>query len=494
MMQRARELRGRNGQIFGSADYLTELNKKHVVGKAWTNYSAYQYEEMLHALSVRLRDAVREILEDCKKNARYLSFVDRSERKKLYDFVNGLDIFSSLARNRISECRDCLDYLEIKESDTKRKTSASERELDTAVGKIYSGYKYSMNLSDRKELIRKAAEDGLSWAARGDIEKAAFITEVMAGKEKDFLKDVMARYEYIHDIRKELDGKCGYDMFSERYIKHYEEKIFGIELQGKHISDGTNNYSEFWVSMLKKIAEEIKNDLTARGRRDYRRIKYDNIKRIETCLNGLDKYGVYVDDIRKNMKKYDLTDISTEFKRILSGAKTIGHNMIRKYPKAIITVQEAAKYYVDGEEIPEDVLYDTANLYYMFIERVKSGATYDLKYSKYNKEMQYILDDMIIDYDDTGNIAYGVLAKAIGMDDLISHGGGGLYNAWSNINPFGFLKKTAKALIGKNDNYKEDIEELIDSLIQEISWLNTFFDDPRDYAAIELGFEYYKKV
>ena len=46
-------------------------------------------------------------------------------------------------------------------------------------------------------------------------------------------------------------------------------------------------------------------------------------------------------------------------------------------------------------------------------------------------------------------------------------------------------------MVGKNDNYKEDIGELIDSLIQEISWLNTFFDDPRDQEMIRLGFKYY---
>ncbi len=45
------------------------------------------------------------------------------------------------------------------------------------------------------------------------------------------------------------------------------------------------------------------------------------------------------------------------------------------------------------------------------------------------QDLQYIFDGMVIDFDDTGNMAYGVLAKASGMSDTLMQFGAGVINA-----------------------------------------------------------------
>ena len=87
---------------------------------------------------------------------------------------------------------------------------------------------------------------------------------------------------------------------------------------------------------------------------------------------------------------------------------------------------------------------------------------------------------MVIDFDDTGNMAYGGLAKATGITDISMQFGAGVTNA-------------QEALEG-NWNNNKDIFELSKVLERELSWWKTYGDDPRDNAAIKLGVEYYYKL
>ncbi|MCI1959503.1 MAG: polymorphic toxin type 44 domain-containing protein [Clostridia bacterium] len=118
----------------------------------------------------------------------------------------------------------------------------------------------------------------------------------------------------------------------------------------------------------------------------------------------------------------------------------------------------------------------------------KSGWQYDL---------QYYFDGMILDYDDPGNITYGVIAKAAGISDFISHLGAGFAN---------FIDAIFNA--AKSDKYKESIlkavksgdmidnEELDNALSMELSspYMDALGDDPRDFRMINLGFSYYYKI
>ena len=92
------------------------------------------------------------------------------------------------------------------------------------------------------------------------------------------------------------------------------------------------------------------------------------------------------------------------------------------------------------------------------------------------QDLQYIFDGMVIDFDDTGNMAYGVLAKAAGLGDFALNGGAGVINAleaWESSN---------------------GLVEHLKTIEREVSWLITLCDDPRDFIAIRKGVLVYYKL
>ena len=85
-------------------------------------------------------------------------------------------------------------------------------------------------------------------------------------------------------------------------------------------------------------------------------------------------------------------------------------------------------------------------------------------------------------------MAYGVLAKAAGMWDIIMESGAGAYNFIEAIGGVGTLKD-----IFSFDSL-EAVKKILHGLSYEIFWVNSYFDDPRDNVAIKLGVEYYYKL
>ena len=83
-------------------------------------------------------------------------------------------------------------------------------------------------------------------------------------------------------------------------------------------------------------------------------------------------------------------------------------------------------------------------------------------------------------------MAFGVIARAAGFSDFLSQLGAGVVNFIEAIEPIVLDKNGVK-----KDYNKVDLSE---TLNRELSWWRTYFDDPRDNAAIKKGFEYYEKL
>ena len=111
-----------------------------------------------------------------------------------------------------------------------------------------------------------------------------------------------------------------------------------------------------------------------------------------------------------------------------------------------------------------------------------------MKIFSWPKDLQYIFDGRVIDFDDTGNMAYGVLAKAVGMTDFLMESGAGLYNLFEAIGGF----DTFKDII--DQEYLEALSQIKKGWEYEKHWWRTYFDDPRDNEAVKLGIEYYYKL
>ena len=84
-------------------------------------------------------------------------------------------------------------------------------------------------------------------------------------------------------------------------------------------------------------------------------------------------------------------------------------------------------------------------------------------------------------------MAYGVLAKAAGMSDILMQSGAGIYNLKEAIGGFG-------TVLGFWTGNKEKIERFLKGWEYEQHWWRTYFYDPRDNAAVKLGIEYYYKL
>lgn len=76
-------------------------------------------------------------------------------------------------------------------------------------------------------------------------------------------------------------------------------------------------------------------------------------------------------------------------------------------------------------------------------------------------------------FDDPGNIVYGVMAREPFLDvtraEIVGHMGAGVAQLMDNVKP-------------------EDLD------FEVLSYYATGFDDPRDYEAVELGYDYYDKL
>ena len=156
---------------------------------------------------------------------------------------------------------------------------------------IYNGRKTNLCSSERVLIVKKAVSNGVSWTVGNDAEKMLFITEVMQGHGADYLKDVNNKYNYVYVLRKNLKGKCGIEIFSDSYIKYYEEKIFGTALKSKYIYGSSYDYVEFYKRKLNEIVDEINSDFD-RGARGTHFVKYQNQMNIKKAAENLEKLGL----------------------------------------------------------------------------------------------------------------------------------------------------------------------------------------------------------
>ena len=97
-----------------------------------------------------------------------------------------------------------------------------------------------------------------------------------------------------------------------------------------------------------------------------------------------------------------------------------------------------------------------------FISLVETNARYDLKNQPEWQHDYYVYEGQVIGRDGPGNIVFGYLAKVFGYSEEFASFGAGFYQILSGTSSWEFAG----------------------------SW----FDDPRDQAMIQLGYEYYDRT
>ncbi|MCI1959955.1 MAG: polymorphic toxin type 44 domain-containing protein [Clostridia bacterium] len=504
-VKRAKEITDAFGYILGSAEYFRHINEMSVWGFLTSRKESNDYYMMIKGSNDKISGCVYEILNDLKNNRFYLSFIKSTDRDKLKCFISGLRNFSGWIGYPCSDCDKCKTYLDLG-SDSKRLSRASESEIDKAVYVMYNGGKSNIYSADRLSLIEKAYKSGINWAAGNDINKKKYINEVMGKFDQKFLGDVYHKYMFKYKLHDKLVGKNYKNIFSDDYIKYYEKKIFGIELSFHYMNSGTFNYMLFFKEKMLWIINKFNSDFD-RSARGSHFVKFDNFNRIKIAALSLKKLGADITYVLLNLKRFETIDVTDKLMNIFREAKRDGEALRAKYPLAIPNITRFAQFMslLEIESRKKDntirnrysdiaesykIIKQTLKLFLDFKKLVQSWGPYDIKRRcSWIRDLQYIFDGRVIDFDDTGNMAYGVIARASGISDFISEWGAGIVNYFENV---GILKYPL-------DYYTDDeIDEIIKTgpkaILQEIKRIRTKFDDPRDSKAIKRGFAYYKKL
>ena len=302
-------------------------------------------------------------------------------------------------------------------------------------------------------------------------------------------------YDYKYRKRGVIEGRNWKNIFSEDYIRYYIEKIFNsLMAMNYYVWDKSFDYESMFKEGFQKIADTINSDFD-RGARGTHFVKVDNYERTEKLADELKRVDIDITYILLNLKRFKAEDVTEKLMGIFREAKREGEGLKEKYPKAASfgTVRFLANAGVvkltNINKIPLTKFEEAKKYIDEFQSLVQSWGPYDIKRRfSWSQDLQYIFDGKTIDFDDTGNMAYGVLAKAAGMSDFIMQLGAGGYNffeavgGWSTWNDIKSLEfSEAMPRIKKGWAYEKD-------------WISTYFDDPRDNAAIRLGVEYYYKI
>ncbi|MCI1959750.1 MAG: polymorphic toxin type 44 domain-containing protein [Clostridia bacterium] len=469
----AKEITDISGYILGSSEYFRHMNENSVLGFLTSDKRNYDYGQMFKNSNAKLCIEIKKILLDLERNAEYISFVSSSKRERLKKFIEGLYTFSGYVGYPSSDCNKCISFLTLYDSKSRRCSNASDSDIDKAVHVMYNGGKANVYSSDRVSLVEKAYKSGVSWTAGNDKNKKAYLNEVMGKHNEKFLGDAFHKYIFKYKLREKIIGQNGKDMFSDDYINEHEKQIFGTHLLSRYMSGHPFDYVKFYKDKLNEIEKKINSDFD-RGARGSQFVKYINWKRLQLTSEILKKLGIDTTYFNINLKRFKLVDVTEKLMNIFREAKRDGEALKAKYPLALNNKTKIEKANIGN--LPE-IYEQTKAFYFGFIDLVNNRKPYDIKRRcSWVGDLQYIFDGYIIDYDDAGNMAFGVIAKAAGISDKFSQIGAGLVNFKDSI------------LSAKN------LDELREHWNTEIQWKRTYYDDPRDNKAIKKGFEYYDKL
>jgi len=104
------------------------------------------------------------------------------------------------------------------------------------------------------DLIQKAADWSISFAAGSNEKKRAFLEEIAQGKDKDFLQEVLDSYKSSSG-NVDTRGKCGYPIGSSEYLDRMERVVFRQDVPTMCSARwGSPNYDGLLRDALESIA------------------------------------------------------------------------------------------------------------------------------------------------------------------------------------------------------------------------------------------------
>lgn len=247
---------GKNGAMVGSAIYFQKLNEPTVIGDLMRSYfstaNSTNYAGLYDKLKANADAAVEEIFWDLKKYISVMRYFPKRDRDTLTAVVKALDELKGLgSRGLISKTNACIDILTLKSYDTKPKSRADLKDIETAAKRA------SQKSSNSLELVKRASEYGAARAAGSDRQKQAFFQDIIGSQPQDFYKDLYS-YMNFQKNHRNMIGRCYKELCTPDYIAAIEQKVFG---KAAGWFDDCDSYYKVFRDGLKKIADALETDL-----------------------------------------------------------------------------------------------------------------------------------------------------------------------------------------------------------------------------------------
>ena len=178
---------------------------------------------------------------------------------------------------------------------------SDERAIETAIRKLKNNPDFFA--SECIDLIEKAADWGIAFAAGSSEKKRSFLEDIAQGKGKDFFQDVLDKYESGSE-NADTRGRCNYPIGSSEYLTHMERAVFHQELSAMSSARwGSPDYDGLLKDALESIARQLERDLE-RGERENNYITDETAEILKAAVRDLERCGISIgsasDKIEKN--------------------------------------------------------------------------------------------------------------------------------------------------------------------------------------------------
>ncbi len=292
----SKQATGEGGVILGSSAYWERVNRSTIFGKLMQNAAATNYQKTLRDTASRAAAAVEEVYTDLQKNADILPDMPVENRNALAKQMRGLYDVCRMCGVSCSHGLDCVTILNRAAFRGFTGASTDARAVQSAVAKIRNSPQFFQ--SEAVDIVRRAVNYGVSSAVGSSAQKAAFLKDVMQGRDTEFLKAVLAAYSgggQSAQMQSAASAIGGRD-----YRSRIESKVF---LQTLTLAQG-DNYERMLTDALRSIAVQLERDLT-QNVREHNYINADTARILRAALAELRACGVSIGASERKIEHLD---------------------------------------------------------------------------------------------------------------------------------------------------------------------------------------------
>lgn len=278
------EATGENGAVLGNSEYWSRVNRATFFGRLMQRPSETNYHETLREVGNRAGAAVEEIYDDLQEHINSIRAISSDRRSALAKQVQSLYDVCRMSGSFCSHSSDCIGILNLSSFYLPGSSFRDERAIQTAIHKIKSCPDFFA--SECLDLIQKATDWSISFAAGSDARESAFLKDVSQGKDKDFLRDVLETYRSNNESV-DLRGRCNYSIGSREYLNYMERKVLLQDIPDIYSDD----YDGVIKDSLEDIAHQLQRDLS-RNERENNYITDDTAHNLRAAVSELEHCGI----------------------------------------------------------------------------------------------------------------------------------------------------------------------------------------------------------